>query len=267
MAVTGILSNAFSKKPKEHHLLFLKWLSFTGAVLFIAIVFWDQGLLKSLYASDISYISFLITILYFVASTICAVQTFLVSRELNETREIDEILHQEENLRLVYNEKISGLKTESGKNLPKCLLSDYIRDLLRSKTHTGNEPPALAKENHLFDAYIDQLRNRHDIGWFMADVMLKLGLLGTVIGFIMMLSSVAGISSFEPSMMQEVLINMSGGMRVALFTTLSGLIGSILVTIQFRMLDGGTENLHVQMVKIIEVEVASALSRKPGKGN
>ena len=68
-------------------------------------------------------------------------------------------------------------------------------------------------------------------------------------------------------MMQEVLINMSGGMRVALFTTLSGLIGSILVTIQFRLLDGGTENLHVQMVKIIEVEVASALSQKPGKGN
>ena len=71
----------------------------------------------------------------------------------------------------------------------------------------------------------------------MADGLLKLGLIGTVIGFIIMLSAITEIDGFDFTMMKEMLQNMSGGMEVALYTTLSGLVTSILLTIQYSYLE------------------------------
>ena len=47
-----------------------------------------------------------------------------------------------------------------------------------------------------------------------------------------MLSSLSTIDEMNLSKMNNLLLSMSGGMKVALYTTLSGLIGSILLTIQ-----------------------------------
>ena len=46
--------------------------------------------------------------------------------------------------------------------------------------------------------------------------MLKLGLIGTVIGFIIMLSSLSDITTFDVTLLQGVLTTMGSGMGVAL---------------------------------------------------
>ena len=51
-----------------------------------------------------------------------------------------------------------------------------------------------------------------------------------------MLSSLSTIDEMNLSKMNNLLLSMSGGMKVALYTTLSGLIGSILLTIQNNFL-------------------------------
>ena len=76
-----------------------------------------------------------------------------------------------------------------------------------------------------------------ETGWFVSDFLLKLGLIGTVIGFILMLNSVTLIENFDLTMMQNLLQQMSGGMKVALYTTLSGLITSILLSAQYKYLE------------------------------
>ena len=73
-------------------------------------------------------------------------------------------------------------------------------------------------------------------GWFAADVALKLGLLGTVIGFILMLASIRDITGFDTTSLQSALKAMSGGMAVALYTTLAGLVCNLLLRVQFQML-------------------------------
>jgi flagellar motor component MotA len=82
----------------------------------------------------------------------------------------------------------------------------------------------------------DELKSKFyeivDDGFFISDLLLKLGIVGTVIGFILMLSSLSTIDEMNLSKMNNLLLSMSGGMKVALYTTLSGLIGSILLTIQ-----------------------------------
>ncbi len=71
----------------------------------------------------------------------------------------------------------------------------------------------------------DELSNRHALGHMVSDVLLKLGLTGTVVGFILMLLPIGEMKDFDPEKIQPLLSSMSGGMAVALYTTLSGLVG------------------------------------------
>lgn len=80
-------------------------------------------------------------------------------------------------------------------------------------------------------------------GWFASDALLKLGLLGTIVGFIFMLAPIANLSSYEPASLQAALGEMSGGMAVALYTTLAGLIGNILLRLQFQFLADAMQTL------------------------
>ena len=73
-------------------------------------------------------------------------------------------------------------------------------------------------------------------GWFAADSVLKIGLLGTIIGFILMLSPIASLASFDAASLQAALGQMSGGMAVALYTTLTGLVVNIVLRFQFQFL-------------------------------
>ena len=73
-------------------------------------------------------------------------------------------------------------------------------------------------------------------GWFAADSVLKVGLLGTIIGFILMLVPIGELTSFDASSLQNALAAMSAGMAVALYTTLTGLIANIILRFQFQFL-------------------------------
>jgi len=72
-----------------------------------------------------------------------------------------------------------------------------------------------------------------ETGWFMSDQILTLGMIGTVIGFIYMLStSFTNIAVNDLSKMAEAIISMGTGMSTALYTTASGLICSFLLKLQ-----------------------------------
>ena len=83
----------------------------------------------------------------------------------------------------------------------------------------------------------DELSNRHSLGYLAIDLLLKLGLTGTVIGFILMLLPIGEIKDFDPQILQKLLSTMSGGMAVALYTTLTGLLTSMILKFQYFILD------------------------------
>jgi hypothetical protein len=87
------------------------------------------------------------------------------------------------------------------------------------------------------EGFCDDQLNHHALGHFVSELLLKLGLMGTVIGFILMLMPIAEIQTFDPSTLQQLLSSMSGGMAVALYTTLTGLITSTLVKYQYYLAD------------------------------
>ena len=82
--------------------------------------------------------------------------------------------------------------------------------------------------------------------------MIKLGLLGTVIGFIMMLTSIGGLDSLDIEQVQRLMQQMTQGMMVALNTTLLGLIGSMILGIQYLLLDHCADRLLVSILTWVQ---------------
>jgi len=96
--------------------------------------------------------------------------------------------------------------------------------------YTGRLSYAVSKHNGDIDfAWVGR---RMKVLWFTADQLLSLGMIGTVIGFISMLNSLFGTTSFNPAMIPAIISKMTGGMSVALYTTASGLICSLLLKTQ-----------------------------------
>tara|TARA_Y100000590_G_scaffold57290_3_gene60192 strand:+ start:5304 stop:5894 length:591 start_codon:yes stop_codon:yes gene_type:complete len=100
----------------------------------------------------------------------------------------------------------------------------------------------LEKQN-LLKILEDDLSNKHALGHMTSDVLLKLGLTGTVVGFIFMLLPIGEMKDFDAEKIQPLLASMSGGMAVALYTTLSGLITSTVLKFQYFLLDSSLSKL------------------------
>ena len=75
-----------------------------------------------------------------------------------------------------------------------------------------------------------------EIGWFASEFCLSLGMIGTVVGFIQMLSGFDVLDGAATKSIQNLITSMSYGMATALYTTLVGLIfGNILKLQCFKM--------------------------------
>ena len=87
-------------------------------------------------------------------------------------------------------------------------------------------------------------KGRQEIGWFISDLLLTIGMIGTVAGFLIMLAGAfAGVDLNNEEAMKAVLERMSKGMSTALYTTLFGLICGSFLKIQYFNLAKATDLL------------------------
>jgi len=168
-------------------------------------------------------------------------RVFHISSQINDSKIVELMIVKERDLKLITSG--NKVKLNNEKYLPDCLVTDYIHDLI-SKTNAGKDNPEIRStgSDHI-EYYESKLKSPHDIGWFTADIMIKMGLLGTIVGFILMLDSVANITDFDVTTMQKILSYMSSGMGTALYTTLTGLVCSMLAATQYLMLDRSADEL------------------------
>ncbi|MDH3641462.1 MAG: MotA/TolQ/ExbB proton channel family protein [Gammaproteobacteria bacterium] len=216
---------------KDANLVF-RALIILGLVAFGFYIAEDRGLVSLALDSDKSYISYLILGLYGLASA----HWLWLAQRLGEERRRFAILE-------AASTDPEILDPEGG------LLGAFLSNL-RVKTDSDTSA--------LLEAFGDELANRHALGHFTSDVLLKLGLLGTVVGFILMLLPVGEITEFDPSLMQQLLSAMSGGMAVALYTTLAGLVTSTLLALQYHLLDTSAAQLVTRLHVLVDVRL------KPG---
>ena len=87
-----------------------------------------------------------------------------------------------------------------------------------------------------------------ETAWWFAAAAIKLGLLGTVVGFIVMSMQIGRMPSFDFDQVQVLLKQMTQGMAIALYTTLVGLIGNLWLGLQLLLLDRTADRLAADIL-------------------
>lgn len=83
----------------------------------------------------------------------------------------------------------------------------------------------------------DRSHGPHETAWWFAGATIKLGLLGTVVGFIVMIGQLKLAANFDTAQIQAMLAQMTLGMGIALVTTLVGLVANLWLGLQLLLLD------------------------------
>ncbi len=237
-------------KFKDHeHWLFLMWLVVTGLIGFGLLVCWNEGLLQLLFYTDRSRICLVIGLLYLAGSAHCARRAVFLSRETDQVRELGD--HIGDRLSVIRADDVHGVSID-GYHLPSdSVIGEHVAALVRRGTR-HDDPAQDGEQSTLVGTLVAHAKGSHDFGWFLVDVLLKLGLLGTIVGFILMLGSVADTASLDVNTMQKVLKQMSSGMGTALYTTLAGLVGSMALGLQYLLLDKGADDLIERILRLTE---------------
>ena len=238
------------------HLPLLRWLMFTGVCAFGFVMAWYYGLIHLMLASDKTYISAIIGVLYIAATAHCFMRTAVISREMDAAQRVSAIVGRgTHSLKVVGQEVVTG----DGTRLPPGQVTEHIRNLVLKAGLQGHHR---LDQTLLLRGLADALRGPNQLGSFASDALMKLGLLGTIIGFILMLAPIAGLDAADRASVKSSMGLMSDGMAVAMYTTLSGLIGSILLQTQYYMLDEATAKVFALATDVTEVFVVSVLERE-----
>ena len=216
--------------------LFLIWSIYIGVTIFLLWLSWELGFLAKIFTGDPTRITYLIG-LFFVGGTIhCGIRAYLLSLNINSINDIC----------------CNKIRYSEAESLPARFLLTVIETLQQDKKN--NQEP---DKQLLTDIFSSEAHNQHEIGWFITSLLVKLGLLGTVIGFVLMLQPLSTLESFDIADIQGILASMTGGMSVALNTTLLGLISSMFLSFQYLLIDRGADELVVRTVHYMETSLVA----------
>ena len=85
---------------------------------------------------------------------------------------------------------------------------------------------------------LQDYEQKSDVGWFISESCLALGMVGTVTGFLIMLGTAfENVDVTNAATLQQALADMATGMSTALWTTLVGLVCSLIIKVQLVNLE------------------------------
>jgi hypothetical protein len=218
----------------DEHLLWLKSLLLVMLTIFALIAAWHYGLLQQVLLDEPSGLASVIALVFVIAVLQGSACVWQLSKASNAVRLIERHLLAAPALPAT---------------LPEGPVRRYVEALARREAPKGGEP-----SDTLLDAFTSEITAGHAFGWFVSDVLLSLGLLGTVIGFIAMLAPIGHLDGGDEVALKAALTAMSGGMAIALYTTLVGLIGALWLKLQGFLLDHGADQVIRRMKWVIEFQ-------------
>lgn len=222
---------------------FLICLLVNGVVFCGFYIAYELGLLSTILASDVTHISTLILFVLVMILAHCTWRSWVIAQQVNFFKDFVE--QGQTDLKPVSLSPISLSSVDLsyvGINWPQ----DFLQLSKSTKPESGQ---------HDLRAQVlaERLRGPNQIGWFCAGLMIKFGLLGTVIGFAIMLSSVNSLEALEITDVKNLMQQMTQGMRVAMNTTIIGLISSIALGVQYLLLDRFADGLVASVIDHLDM--------------
>jgi hypothetical protein len=201
----------------RHYLLILRFALLNGAMgtgLGAAAIL---GWLSSVLATDGYHLVKLICLVFIVGLYQCAGRIFSLSSELNDLAR--------------------------GRPAPSSRAGSYLRSLARV------EP---ASRSLLAASLKLKLATRLGAIRYMANLLVLLGLVGTVLGFIVALSGIDPAAAGDVNAIRPMVSTLLEGMAIALYTTLIGSILNIWLMFNYRILEQGTVHYYTKLVELGE---------------
>ncbi len=233
----------------------LSWMIFTSLTLLAFVLAWFYGLAQKAMAADPTHITLFIVLIYATTSLHCLWRCLAISREAGaEHRLASSIVDSEQTLQRILR---AGADAAADG-----VVAAHIQNLMTKSKLLGEERKF--DQTLLLRVLAERLSGSNSFGAFASDLVMKLGLFGTIVGFIMMLAPIAGLNGEDQAAIKSSMSLMSEGMAVAMYTTLAGLVGSILIKIEYQFVETATNKLFVSAVALTEVHVIPVLERPTG---
>ncbi|MCW2883129.1 MAG: hypothetical protein JWQ95_7229 [Sphaerisporangium sp.] len=234
----------------------LRWLLLNCLAAFGILVLWNFGLVQTMFETDRTHISTLILVIFAFTALHCLVQTSEVSRQLVAARKVRDVIASGAAPGL----HLGGgrVLTANGRPLEPGIMTAHIANLI-TKSELQNS--GHIDQTLLLRALADKLRNREKLGLFVSEALLRLALLGTAIGFILMLIPIAQLNSFDAETLRIALSGMTNGMAIALNVTVTGIASALVLKFEYYLLDGAIAELFDMITETTEIHVMPALER------
>lgn len=218
--------------------LMYKWLVINSFAALLAYVAWLRDWIDLVIESDASYLSIVIGAVFLVFWTTSSMHILAINREIGLFAD--------------------GAKSGAG--------ADYFDRLRRKGANFGGEK---IDQGVLAGTLRARMFMPIQIVAYVAHVLLLLGLIGTVVGFVIAVNglgdSIAGGTNIER--VQGVLGQIVNGMGVALFTTLVGaILGGLWLQVHYELLVRAVGGLVVDVVEHADVEIIPEIARATGGG-
>jgi len=202
---------------QHRYLLIVRFALINTVAAAFLVAAWLQGWLDGIINEQLWELSALIFIVFLYGLAICAHRVWRHSAELN------------------------GVK--AGAPDPESWAGRYLADVDGATTES---------RQMLADGFRLKITNRVAIVRHIANALVFLGLIGTVIGFIIALSGVDPESAGKAENVAAMVATLISGMSVALYTTLIGAILYTWLTISYRILVTGAVDLITATVELGE---------------
>lgn len=218
-----LANRADSAREKPHHFLLLlrfSLLNLLGVALLGAAYL--HGLIGLVVQADRTYLSAVISAVFLGGLALCARRIWQTSRELNALKAFDP--------------------------LERSRVTDYLAQI---RGRNGESRGIIATALRL------KLVQRIAIVRHVAGSLVLLGLIGTVIGFIIALSGVKPEQASDVSAISPMVSTLIAGMSTALYTTLVGSVLNVWLMINYQLLAGGTAKLIAGLLEFGEEHAAA----------
>ncbi|HEX2842693.1 MotA/TolQ/ExbB proton channel family protein [Hyphomicrobium sp.] len=248
------------RRPIEATDPVLSWMIFASVNLLAFVLLWFYGLADKALNSDPTHITHFIMLIYVATSLHCLSRCMAVSREADAEKLLAAFVSEPDEKHNRILEIAEGASGSRGLN--SGLVADHIRNLIT--TSKLRDQDRKFDQTLLLRVLAERLSGSNAFGAFASDLVMKLGLFGTIVGFIMMLGPIASFNAEDQAAIKSAMPLMSEGMAVAMYTTLAGLVGSILIRIQYQFVETATARLFTSAVALTEVHVVPVLERRTG---
>ena len=197
---------------KYKYLLILRYALINIVGFIFLFVLHTQGYLTNAIKADVTNMILIIITLFLVGFISATFKTLWISKELNAV---------------------------GNSSIVNSLSHEYLNSI--KKSDSSSKINIVSSIKMKISTKINHIK-------FISNTLVVLGLIGTVVGFIIALSGVDGTISSNPEEVSKMVTTLIQGMSVALYTTLAGSICSVWLNICFHILSTGSNNLLSKII-------------------